>query len=976
MKYSVAFINLLLIAATSFLKAGELQKNQILENYGKIPLVFTSNSGQFDSQVEFVSAGNGIRIFHTREGTTFLLSRETEESIAKRTKPGLEKRNQGVKEYEPFNLLKEGMLDIGMEYYALKLKFINSNPEPMITGEEKVPWNSNYFIGSDQNSWQTDVQNYSKIKFGSLYNGIDLTCTGDKSMIKYEFVIQPGADHRQIQLSYDIGDKIGKGLLKMSMESELAVKTPFGVLIKRKPYCYQIIKGESIEIEADYKINNEELNKFSINVSTYNPDFPLIIGFKIMRPANISAIGRDCPAGILYDVQGNAYICGNVESSDFPTTPGAFDKSYNGGFSDAFVCKLSPSGNNLIYSTYIGGNNLESIKGFSLDSSGNVYITGFTRSRYFPTTPGTYNQNHRGGDDVFVCKLNSSGNALIYSTLIGGRSYEEGDGISIDNDGNAYIAGHACSEDFPTTPGAFNSNCDGDTYDIFVLKVNPTGSDLIYSTLIVGIEHERGNRIAVDSKGDAYITGSTGSSDFPTTAGAFDNIYSGEDDGFVCKLNSTGSALIYSTFLGGSDSDGSSEISLDSNGNAFITGSTRSSDFPTTTGAFDNSYNGEDDGFVCKLNSSGNALIYSTFLGGSGSDGCGGIIVDGSGDAYITGSTGSSDFPITSGAYDETYNGGTFDGFVCKLNSSGNALIYSTFLGGSSLDVCSKMIIDSDGNAYIAGYTESIDFPTTIGAYDESYNEERDVFVCKLNSSGNALIYSTYIGGGGITPEIPPEASDFKIISIQDVPYDEGKQVSISWSQYPTDVTGASGTVITKYSIWRKKDYNPSLFQKAAIPPGDWEFVKEVPAVQSSVYHTIVPTVADVTIYYDYYYSTFFVCAHTSDPAIHWETEPSSGYSIDNSVENYFIQQNYPNPFNTKTSINYKTPRTALVSIKIFNTLGQEVRTLISELQPVGYHKILWNGTNNEGMKLPSGIYIYKFQADNFVHVKKMVFLK
>jgi hypothetical protein len=340
---------------------------------------------------------------------------------------------------------------------------------------------------------------------------------------------------------------------------------------------------------------------------------------------------------------------------------------------------------------------------------------------------------------------------LVYSTFLGGVRNDQGRDIAVDASGNAYVTGFTDSFDFPTTVGAFDTI--GDSQDVFVTKFNPSGSALVYSTFLGGSGSDFGLGIAVDTSGSAYVTGASIASNFPTTIGAFDTTHNGSFDGFVTKLNPSGSALVYSTFFGGLSLDEADDIALDASGSAYVTGQTFSSDFPTTVGATDTTFNGEIDVFVTKLNPSGSALVYSTFLGGNSSDAGLAIALDSSGNAYVTGFTFSTNFPTTVGAFDVTHNG-SFDGFVrsdafvTKLNLSGSALVYSTFLGGTSTESGLGIAVDTSGSAYVTGDTSSFDFPTTVGAFDTTYNGEGDVFVTKLNPSGAApLVYSTFLGG-------------------------------------------------------------------------------------------------------------------------------------------------------------------------------------------------------------------------------------
>ena len=400
----------------------------------------------------------------------------------------------------------------------------------------------------------------------------------------------------------------------------------------------------------------------------------------------------------------------------------------------------------LVYSTFLGGTNLDYGYSIAVDSSGCAYVTGYTESSDFPTTPSAFDTSIDDWD-TFVTKLNASGSGLEYSTFLGGTSGDCGYSIAVDSSGCAYVTGETGSSDFPTTPGAFDTSFDGGSYDAFATKLNTSGSGLEYSTFLGGTTDDYGCNIAIDSSGCAYVTGLTSSSDFPTTPGAFDtsfDIY--YSDAFVTKLNISGSGLEYSTFLGGTSYDSGYNIAVDLSGCAYVTGETASSDFPTTPGAFDTSYGGSRVAFATKLNASGSGLEYSTFLGGTSDQLVSSIAVDSSGCAYVTGLTSSSDFPTTPEAFDTSLNGSS-DAFATKLNASGSGLEYSTFLGGTSDDYGRSITVDSSGCAYVTGYTASSDFPTTPGAFDTSLNGSSDAFATKLNTSGSGLEYSTYLGG-------------------------------------------------------------------------------------------------------------------------------------------------------------------------------------------------------------------------------------
>jgi hypothetical protein len=442
----------------------------------------------------------------------------------------------------------------------------------------------------------------------------------------------------------------------------------------------------------------------------------------------IGGSSNDYGNAITVDSAGNVYITGYTSSSNFPITSGVWDTSYNDNY-DVFVTKLNSSGTGLIYSTYIGGNSYDYGNGVAVDVSGNAYITGYTYSSDFPTTSGGWDTSSNGIWDIFVSKLNPNGTGLVYSTYFGGISDDQGNGIAVDISGNAYITGWTSSHDFPITNNALNTSYNGGNNDGFITKFNPSGTGLVYSTYFGGTDFDRCNSITLDSAGNAYITGVTYSSNFPMTIGAI-NYHGGV---FVSKLNPSATELVYSGRLGGGEGY---SVAIDISGNAYVTGVTSSSSFPTTYGAlYPNCHNNTSitsEGFVSKLNPSGSELVYSTYLGGSEYDYDEDIKVDISGNAYITGWTNSLDFPTTEGAIDTHFSDGYYDGFICKLNANGSALLYSTYFGGSNTDYCLSIAVDTYSNAYITGYTYSSDFPILNGGWDSSWNGGYDVFVSKL----------------------------------------------------------------------------------------------------------------------------------------------------------------------------------------------------------------------------------------------------
>ncbi len=399
----------------------------------------------------------------------------------------------------------------------------------------------------------------------------------------------------------------------------------------------------------------------------------------------------------------------------------------------------------LIYATYIGGSFYDDANSIVVDSSNNVYVCGYTHSINYDITPGAFQISYAGSWDVFVSKLNSDGTNLIYSTYIGGSGSDYATSNAVDANDNLYITGYTTSTDFITTTGAYQTINNGGV-DGFITKLNASGTAIIYSTYIGGNNGDYSRAIAIDTYNNAYITGNTNSSNFVTSNGAFQTVYNGLDDIFVCKINDSGNNIIYSTYIGSFNNESGQSIALDNSGNAYITGWAHFG-FPTTPNAFQTIIGGGSDAIVVKLNSLGTSLIYSTFIGGNGLDASYDIAIDSSNNAYITGDTESSNFVVSSNALQTTREGGWTDAFVTKINASGTAIIYSTYLGGNGDDTAHSIALDTNDNAYITGRTESTNFDITSGAFQTTKAAGRDVFASKLNSTGSGLLYSTYIGG-------------------------------------------------------------------------------------------------------------------------------------------------------------------------------------------------------------------------------------
>jgi hypothetical protein len=768
---------------------------QVVAAYGKLPLSFEANQGQTDPRVKFLSRGRGYALFLTGNEAVLSLRKPSAgigNSKLENRKPGIGRRGAAGADAPDSSLVTR---HLSLETEVLRLRLTGANPAPEVRGLDELPGKSNYFLGKDPKQWRTNVPNYAKVAYKNVYPGVDLVYYGNQGQLEYDFVVAPGADPKVITLEIETGNskletrnskiensqsRIRNLKSEIAANGDLVIATEGGEVRFHKPLVYQRGNPKSQIpnrqfLDACYvlrwsnpksKIENPKY-EIAFEIAKYDASRPLIIDPVLSYSTFLGASDQDYGTGIAVDSSGNAYVAGFTFSTDFPVYPltNPLQPTSGGGY-DVFVTKLNAAGTGLEYSTYLGGAGDEMGFGLALDSSGNAYVTGFTYSDDFPVTQFAFQTScsfdvYYPCSDAFVTKLNSAGNGLSYSTFLGGSARDSGVGIALDSAGNAYVAGYTDSTDFPLAVAFQASNRGG--RDAFVTKLNTDGSAPVYSTYLGGGGDDSAYGIRVDSSDNAYVAGRTASSNFPT-ASPLQAALRGLSDAFVTKFNATGSSLVYSTYLGGSSDDQASGIAVDSSGSAYLTGDTGSPDFPTTPGAFDtscgtdgNCNGGVADAFVTKLNAAGSALVYATYLGSTGGEWGSGITVDASGNAYVVGGTNSADFPVTAGAFQTTFGGGTCgggvpgpcaDAFMTKLNATGSALIYSTYLGSNNADNAAAIGVDASRHAYIAGYTYSSSFPTTTGAYDTTCGTDGacnagaaaplpDAFVAKL--SGLAL---------------------------------------------------------------------------------------------------------------------------------------------------------------------------------------------------------------------------------------------
>ncbi len=601
-------------------------------------------------------------------------------------------------------------LEKGRKGSSLRVSLAGARTDAEVEGLEELPGKANYFIGNDPKKWRTNVPAYAKVRCRGVYPGIDLVYHGRERELEYDFVVAPGADPWPVRLRFE-----GARSLRVDGEGSLVIGLGTGELVKRAPRLYQEPGAGREVVTGRWVLHGDKEAGFV--VGEYDRKRTLVIDPVLSYSTYLGGSDEDVGYAIAVDGSGSAYVTGYTRSIDFPTQ-GPYQPNQSGN--DVFVTKFSPSGNSVVYSTYLGGSDDDTGFGVAVDGSGSAYVTGFTPSTDFPTL-NAY-QSDQLDEDAFVTKLSPSGDSLVYSTYLGGSGLDIAFAVAVDGSGSAYVTGSTNSADFPTQnayqvgPVIFN--------EAFVTKLSPSGSGLVYSTYLCGDGGDIGSSLAVDAQGYAYVTGTTSSTNFPTQA-PYQLDQPGED-AFVTKLAPSGSSLVYSTYLGGGGDDSGNAIGVDTLGSAYVTGSTLSVDFPTqgpfqvdqpggdafvtrlsTLGnslvystylggndtdighgiavdGLGNAYvvgdtastdfpvehpfqldQGQGDAFVTRISPTGDDLAYSTYLGGNSSDEGHGIAVDGVGSVYVVGATLSSDFP-TRNPYQGAQPG--FNVFAAKLD--------------------------------------------------------------------------------------------------------------------------------------------------------------------------------------------------------------------------------------------------------------------------------------------------------------------
>lgn len=724
----------------------------------QISLHFEPNQGQTDPAVQFLARGPGYGLFLTPTEAVLSLRRGTPtEPTAKTPSPSRGRAGVGGAE-EP--AAPPAVLRLSLTGDAV-------NPQPTLIGQNALSGKSNYFRGNDRAQWRTGIPHYGKVAYQQVYPGIDWVLYGNPRQLEYDFVIAPGVDPGLIEMRVS-----GAESVTLDEQGQLVLKVEGGKVVQPRPVIYQTRDGERRPIEGGYVLREgeDQTPLVGFQVAAYDRDRPLVIDPTLVYSTYLGGSGNDYGQGIAVDSTGDIYVTGYTfvvfpsTVNNFPTTPNTPQPTPPvGDKEDAFVVRFDAAGN-VLYSTYLGGSDDDQGADIAVDGTGRAYVTGYTLSTDFPTTANAPQSTFGGGySDVFVARLSAAGDALEYSTYLGGTAggNEQGTGIAVDSVGRAYVTGFTPSDDFPIANAPQSTFGGGE--DVFVARLTPAGDDLEYSTYLGGgDDDEYGYSIAVDGDGRAYVTGYTYSTDFPTTANAPQSDYQGGNDAghrgdaFVVRLSAGVSpSLEYSTYLGGGDSDFGTDIAVDGAGRAYVTGLTVSDNFPTTLNALQPSFGGVHDAFVARLSEAGDALEYSTYLGGSSYDNGAGIAVDSANNAYVAGYTESTNFPTSNPLWFSFATAAGGNAFVARLSEAG-AVLYSSYLGGidDNFDEATDIAVDSAGLAYVTGYTVSSQFPTTADALQPAGAGNDEAFIAIISPVDPVLFTLTVdVEGAGLVTD-------------------------------------------------------------------------------------------------------------------------------------------------------------------------------------------------------------------------------
>ncbi len=696
-----------------------------------LPLQFVENRGQFPDGVVFAARSGGVRAEVAADGVTLQLLGAP--------------------------VLPQGAAHDAPRSASLVLRFVGASSEATLAGEGAPGSRVHLYHGASPEAWLTDIPAYDAVRWEQLQPGVDVVLRDAGGRLEYDLMLAPGARLSDVVMELD-----GALDLSLGADGALLARTDVGTLAQDIPATWQVLPDGTREpLDARFVLLGGQ--RFGFEAPGRHPERALVLDPGLTYSSYLGGSNWDHVNAIARGAGNSVYLAGYTTSGNFPNTPGSSQQAL-AGYGDAFVARMDLSTGALSWATYLGGADSvifveESARALAVDAGGAAWIAGAANSPDFPVTPGAWQPVLAGGSDAFVAKLNADG-TLALSTFLGGGKDDVATCLALGSNG-VFVAGRTASDGtppFPTTAGAADTSFNSIffTTDVFVTKLPLGGGPPIWSTLLGGVLRDEALAIAVDAAGAATVTGLTGSNNFPTTAGAFDTSFNGSTanklDAFVTRLSPTGSALTWSTYLGGAESDEARSVALAADGGVCVAGVTASIDFPASVGAAQTLFGGgPNDAFIARLSADGSALTWASLLGGSGDDAANALALDAAGQPTLAGETTSENFPVTSGSVGAGNAGGS-DAFLARFSADGATLRSSGTFGGSGDDRAEALALDVHGAGLLAGETSSTNLPVTSGAFDATSNGGGDAFVARVSLPPWTDLGQGKAGTGGKLP--------------------------------------------------------------------------------------------------------------------------------------------------------------------------------------------------------------------------------
>ncbi len=748
-------------AIISFVFSGVAAGSAISPSSPHVPFSFVENRGQADSSVRYIGTGPEFKAWFKDRGVVLRHGRTTVKIL--------------------FDGGAASVDAMGRSKAAADIRISAENP---------IGARANYMYGSDSRRWQTDLPLFAGIRYAGIWPGVELTYKVDHGRLKAEYLAAAGANVETILLRFDRDPEIRS-------DGTLRIHGPSGDFVEDKPLFYQSIRGVRKEVSGGF----QKVSKGSVGFWTaeYDHTQPLVIDPSILISGYFGGSSEDNITAVGIDALNNVVTAGWTTSSSLPASSGA--QSKYAGSTDAFVASFLPNGGGMIYCTYLGGSGDDQALGLGLDSERNVYITGFTQSTNFPVV-GAVQTHLKGTRDAFVSKLNAAGNALVYSTYLGGSGVDTGYAIAVQSTNAVTIVGDTTSTNLPVTPGAFQPVSAGGQ-DVFIAKLPPAGSPLTFLTYLGGSGLDHASSVFVGYGGGISLGGYTWSNNFPTLAASQPQSGGGQD-GFVTRINPS-FQIYFSSYVGGSGADEVTGVYKDGLGNVIAAGTTSSANFPVTAGAFQTTFGGQTDGFIARYSVAG-PLLESTYLGGALSDSITAITQDFHGDPYVTGFTSSQDFPVQNPT--QNANAGAMDAFVVKMNNTLSSVIFGTYLGGSGSEGGNAIAVDNETSVVVGGQTDSGNFPAAGGSLQNFLSEPLSSSITKFRPNFTLGVAYGYQGQLAFTAD-PWHVASYPVSTV----YGEATDLPI--------VGDWTGTGVKRIGIFRNGTWILDTNNNGVIDAGD-----------------------------------------------------------------------------------------------------------------------------------------------------------